>query len=195
MFVSHLSCSPFGCQPSWAEAAGVQTGESAWPLRPLSGALHPSPLASRPGEGGPGGGPPVLQRRVRSKCNHSLPLHRPGVCTTTDKAPPLWLGSHSCDTQWCSPPSFTHSITILVNRGYVPKLKIRPETRMKGQVRWCCDCRFLNFTTASLTLFSLTGLCLCAGGGRGGRGRGRQADRDSQTICAEQRRTEKPLAL
>ncbi|XP_058473547.1 surfeit locus protein 1 [Solea solea] len=25
-------------------------------------------------------------------------------------------------------------ITILVNRGYVPKLKIRPETRMKGQV-------------------------------------------------------------
>lgn len=25
-------------------------------------------------------------------------------------------------------------ITILVNRGYVPKAKIKPETRMKGQV-------------------------------------------------------------
>lgn len=31
-------------------------------------------------------------------------------------------------------PLATFSITILVNRGYVPKQKIRPETRMKGQV-------------------------------------------------------------
>lgn len=28
-----------------------------------------------------------------------------------------------------------HRITILVNRGYVPRKKIKPETRMKGQVR------------------------------------------------------------
>lgn len=27
-----------------------------------------------------------------------------------------------------------HRITILVNRGYVPRKKIKPETRMKGQV-------------------------------------------------------------
>lgn len=30
--------------------------------------------------------------------------------------------------------AFTGSVTILVNRGYVPRQKIRPETRMKGQV-------------------------------------------------------------
>lgn len=30
--------------------------------------------------------------------------------------------------------TFSCSITILVNRGYVPRQKIRPDTRVKGQV-------------------------------------------------------------
>jgi len=37
--------------------------------------------------------------------------------------------------------SFCNSrVTILVNRGFVPKKKLKPETRLKGQVRGIQGC-------------------------------------------------------
>lgn len=64
-----------GSQSSWAEKPGVQTGESAWTVRPLAGAVCSATLASWPRERSQRGGEAVLQRRYRRECHHPVPLH------------------------------------------------------------------------------------------------------------------------
>ncbi|TMS08680.1 Surfeit locus protein 1 [Larimichthys crocea] len=70
---------PLPLDPHELKSPRVQTGESAWPVRPLQGALHPAPLARRPRERGQRGRPTVFKRRERRQCHHSVLLHRPRV--------------------------------------------------------------------------------------------------------------------
>lgn len=130
VFALILAPIPPGFQSSRAERPGVQTSAGPRPLRPLTGAVHPAPLAGRPAEGGQGGWKPVVQRRDRRQRHHPISLHGPRVRRQNKCGAPGWFW-----TNWSlTTLSASLSITILVNRGFVPRQKIKPETRLKGQV-------------------------------------------------------------
>lgn len=81
---------PPGFQSSRAERPGVQTSAGPRPLRPLTGAVHPAPLAGRPAEGGQGGWKPVVQWRDRRQRHHPISLHGPRVRRQNKCGAPGW---------------------------------------------------------------------------------------------------------
>lgn len=87
----------------------------------------------------------------RARCP---PVERPALMWSPPSTAPT-SGKTTHKTQWRENNNcivlnptltapFSCSITILVNRGYVPKRKIRPESRMKGQVRASHDFTWFN---------------------------------------------------